>query len=140
MEDQNDEIVAFTSPPKDPVQVWQQLQIFCKKKRACIQLYAKVPTEEVGYRLNIINPREDICSWLLQIKDTPECLEVKPLRRPEVGIVGTPVYAYSIPYDDQHYYLALYEKETRRNEKILTIMFIKSLKMDNRFPDIMRSL
>lgn len=92
MEEQNDIIVAFTSPPKDPVQVWRQLQNYCKKKRACIQLYAKVPTEEVAYRLNIINPREDICRWLLQIKDTPECLEVKPLRRPEVGVVGTHVH------------------------------------------------
>ena len=90
----------------------------------------------LNLRLKIINPREDICRWLLQIKDTPECLEVKPLRRPEVGVVGTPVYAYSIPYDDQRYYMALCEKENKRNERIVTIMFIKSLKMDIRFPTL----
>lgn len=134
MEAQNDEIVAFSTPPKDPVEIWLQLLDYCKKKRARIQLYAKAPTEEVSYRLNIINPREDICRWLLQIKEIPECLETKPLRRPEVGIVGTPVYAYSIPYDDQRYYLALCEKTNQKDEKIITIMFIKSLKMDNRFP------
>jgi hypothetical protein len=134
MEAQNDEIVAFSSPPKDPVEIWLQLLSCCKKKRALIQLYAKAPTEEVSYRLNIINPREDICRWLLQIKDVPECLGVKPLRRPEVGVIGTPVYAYSIPYDDQHYYLTLCEKVNQKAEKIITIMFIKSLKLDNRFP------
>jgi len=72
----------------------------------------------------------------MQIKDIPECLEVKPLRRPEVGIVGTPVYAYSIPYDDWHYYLAICEKEHKKNEKVTTIMFIKSLKRDNHFPTL----
>lgn len=136
MEERNEEKVPFATPPKDPVLVWQQLINYCKKKRSAVQFYAKAPTEEVAYRLNIINPREDVCRWLLQIKDSPECLEVKPLRRPEVGIVGTPVYAYSIPFEDQHYYLALCEKENKRNEKIITIMFIKSLKMDKRFPTL----
>lgn len=136
MEDQIEEDLTFISPPKDSVQIWQQLMKYCKKKRAAIQLYAKAPTEEVAYRLKIINPREDICRWLMQIKDIPECLEVKPLRRPEVGIVGTPVYAYSIPYDDQHYYLAICEKEHKKNEKVTTIMFIKSLKRDNHFPTL----
>ena len=64
MEAQNDEIVAFSTPPKDPVEIWLQLLDYCKRKRARIQLYAKAPTEEVSYRLNIINPREDICRWL----------------------------------------------------------------------------
>lgn len=134
METQIDEIVAFSSPPKDPVEIWLQLLNYCKKKRALIQLYAKAPTEEVSYRLNIINPREDICRWLLEIKETPECLDVKPLRRPEVGVLGMPVYAYSISYDDQRYYLAVCEKVNQKAEKVITIMFIKSLKMDNRFP------
>lgn len=133
METQIDEIVAFSSPPKDPVEIWLQLLNYCKKKRALIQLYAKAPTEEVSYRLNIINPREDICRWLLEIKETPECLDVKPLRRPEVGVLGTPVYAYSISYEDQRYYLAVCEKVNQKAEKVITIMFIKSLKMDNRF-------
>ena len=53
METQIDEIVAFSSPPKDPVEIWLQLLNYCKKKRALIQLYAKAPTEEVSYRLNI---------------------------------------------------------------------------------------
>lgn len=134
METQIDEIVAFSSPPKDPVEIWLQLLNYCKKKRALIQLYAKAPTEEVSYRLNIINPREDICRWLLEIKETPECLDVKPLRRPEVGVLGTPVYAYRISYEDQRYYLAVCEKVNQKAEKVITIMFIKSLKMDNRFP------
>lgn len=41
-----------------------------------------------------------------------------------------------VPFEDQHYYLALCEKENKRNEKIITIMFIKSLKMDKRFPTL----
>ena len=50
MEELTDEKADFISPPKDPILVWQQLQNYCKKKRACIQLYAKAPTEEVAYR------------------------------------------------------------------------------------------
>ena len=42
MEDQIEEDLTFISPPKDSVQIWQQLIKYCKKKRAAIQLYAKV--------------------------------------------------------------------------------------------------
>jgi hypothetical protein len=130
MEDQPRELSDFTTPPKDSEEIWKKLILYCKKKRRLIECYYKAPSEEVEMILQTYHNKEKICRWLLSITDEPAHISTTPLKRPEVGPVGAPVYAYSILFECRHYYLALLEKENNS----VSILFIKSLKLDDRYP------
>lgn len=126
MEVQNNKKLDFNTYPEDHREIWKKLISYCKKKRRCIYCYYKVPSEEVENVLKFFSNKEKICQWILSVKEEPTHINTKPLERPELGPVGTPVYAYSLPFEGRIYYLALFEKKSQST----TTLFIKSLKFD----------
>lgn len=116
---------------RDAMEMWQEFCVYCKKMRARIVLLRNVPSPEAQRALvNITGSKEEICPWVLKLKP-PTHISTIPLRRPEVGLEGTPVYSYIVDFDAHNYYMAFFEKIPRPNSNDKKIV-LKSLKLDER--------
>lgn len=120
--------LGFISEPKDSLEVWKTLILYCRKSRRLIELYHNhVPDDDAEEILQTSYDKEEICRIILKMGSPLETFETLPLRRPEVGIVGTPVYSYKTSYEDVDYYIALTEIDS--GEKLKIKIFLKSLKL-----------
>lgn len=118
----------FCSEPKDSIAVWKILLQYCKKSRRLIELYDHhVPDDEADEILQTFNNKEEICRIIMKMGNPIEVFDPLPLRRPEVGVVGTPVYSYKTSFEGYLYYVALTLIESDAVPKIK--IFLKSLKL-----------
>lgn len=117
---------------KEATLMWAQFLVYSRKSRAKIRIYSKVPDPIVLPLLgDDILEKEGICRWIPKTSDCRH-LVTKPLERPQVGPVGTPVYSYSTHFDGHRYYIAIFEVLCNGDPK--NLIHIKSLKLDKNDP------